>query len=90
MALLLYHGRISSKVLCKFEVSTFSFSAGNFLKFALSVFLSFVVTGHLSASLFHRLIHGVLSCGVTEPQYTSFSRVANIGSEGEKTFDTGY
>ena len=29
-------------------------------------------------SLFHRLIHGVLSCGLTETQYTS--QAANIGS----------
>ncbi|PFX27345.1 hypothetical protein AWC38_SpisGene7968 [Stylophora pistillata] len=36
-----------------------------------------------------RLIHGVLSCGLTETQYTSFRQAANIGSEVGKTFDTG-
>ena len=35
------------------------------------------------------MIHGVLSCGLTETQYSSFCQAANIGSEGEKTFDTG-
>ena len=36
-----------------------------------------------------RMIHGILSCGMTETQYTSVCQAANIGSEGEKTFDTG-
>ena len=90
MALLPHHGRISSKVLCKFEVSTLIF----FSKFTEIYYLGileflFFVTGHLSVSLFHRLIHGVLSCGLTETQYTSFCQAANIGSKGEKTFDTG-
>jgi len=34
------------------------------------------------------MIHGVLSCGLTETQYSSFCQAANIGSEGEKTFHT--
>ncbi|CAH3139377.1 unnamed protein product [Pocillopora meandrina] len=37
-----------------------------------------------------RLIHGVLSCGLTETEYTSFCQAANIGSEGEKTSNTGF
>ena len=36
-----------------------------------------------------RIVHGILSCGLTETQYTSVCQAANIGSEGEKTFDTG-
>lgn len=35
-----------------------------------------------------RLIHGVLSCGLTEREYTSFCQAANIGSEGKKTSNT--
>ena len=30
-----------------------------------------------------------MSCGLTETQYTSVCQAANIGSEVEKTFDTG-
>ena len=35
------------------------------------------------------MIHGILSCGLTETQYSSVCQAANIGSEGDKTFDTG-
>ncbi|XP_068684450.1 uncharacterized protein [Montipora foliosa] len=35
-----------------------------------------------------RMIHGVLSCGLTETQYSGVCQAANIGSEGDKTFDT--
>ncbi|XP_068752792.1 uncharacterized protein [Montipora capricornis] len=35
-----------------------------------------------------RMIHGVLSCGLTETQYSGLCQAANIGSEGDKTFDT--
>ena len=39
--------------------------------------------------LCRRIVHGILSSGLTETQYTSVCQAASIGSEGEKTFDTG-
>ena len=43
----------------------------------------------INLSLYYRMIHGTLCCWLRETQYSSFCKAAKIGSEGEKTFDTG-
>ena len=43
----------------------------------------------MTTMYFFKMIHGTLSSGLTETQCSSLCQAANIGSEGEKTFDTG-